>query len=115
MEEEQLNESLKGAEYEHSIFGSICRIFGFVGIAVSIIMGYQAFKEFNNHQNRELLLKRLAPVGSVAAISAALGSIGTTAKQSKVQSYYLKNLLKNSTVKSEVLKKTIKDQIKEEK
>ena len=99
MEEEQLNESLKGAEYEHSIFGSICRIFGFFGIAVSIIMGYQAFKEFNNYQNRGLLLKRLAPVGSVAAISAALGSTGTTAKQSKVQSYYLKNLLKNSTVK----------------
>ena len=95
MEEEQLNESLKGAEYEHSIFGSICRIFGFFGIAVSIIMGYQAFKEFNNYQNRGLLLKRLAPVGSVAAISAALGSTGTTAKQSKVQSYYLKNLLKN--------------------
>ena len=105
MEEEQLNQSLKGAEYEHSIFGSICRIFGFVGIAVSIFMGYQAFKEFNNHQNRELFLKRLAPVGSIAAISATLGSIGTIAKQSKVQSYYLKNLLKNSTVKSEVLKK----------
>ena len=85
MEEEQLNQSLKGAEYEHSIFGSICRIFGFVGIAVSIIMGYQAFKKFNNHQNRNILLKRLTSVGSFVAISAALGSIGTTAKQSRIK------------------------------
>ena len=99
MDQEQLNQSTKAAQYEHSFFGSICRIFGFIGVAVSIFLLYEAFKAFNNHQNGYLLLISLAPAGSVAATSAALGALGTTAKQSKVQSYYLKTLLENSTSK----------------
>ena len=115
MTEEQLNQSLRAARHEHSFFGSICRIFGLIGVAVSIFLLYEALKTFDNHRNRNLLLISLVPAGSVAASSAALGALGTTAKQSKVQSYYLKTLLENSTVKSQVFKETIEDQILEEK
>ena len=115
MDQEQLNQSFKAAESEHSFFGSICRIFGLIGVAVSIFLLYEALKAFNKHQSGYLLLISLAPAGSVAATSAALGALGTTAKQSKLQSYYLKTFLENSTVKSEVFKETIEDQILEEK
>ena len=99
MDQEQLNQSIKAAEYEHSFFGSICRIFGAIGLAVSVFLTYEALKAYPNHENGNLLLISLTPAGSVAATSAALGTLGTTAKQSKVQSYYLKTLLENSSVK----------------
>ena len=115
MDQEQLNLSIKNAEYQHSFFGSICRIFGVIGVAVSIFLTYEALKAFYNHENNNLLLISLTPAGSVAATSAALGALGTTAKQSKVQSYYLKTLLENSSLRTEVYKETIDDQILEEK
>ena len=115
MDQEQLNLSIKNAEYQHSCFGSICRIFGVIGVAVSIFLTYEALKAFYNHENNNLLLISLTPAGSVAATSAALGALGTTANQSKVQSYYLKTLLENSSLRSEVCKETIDDQILEEK
>ena len=98
MDQEQLNQSFKAAESEHSFFGSICRIFGLIGVAVSIFLLYEALKSFNKHQSGYLLLISLAPAGSVAATSAALGALGTTAKQSKIQSNYLKILLENSSI-----------------
>ena len=98
MSKENFNESLKGAENGYSFFGSICRIFGVFGVAVSIFLGYEALKAFSNHEDGNLLLISLAPAGSVAVTSAALGALGTTAKQSKIQSNYLKILLENSSV-----------------
>ena len=98
MDLEQLNQSIKAAEYEHSFFGSVCRIFGVIGVAVSIFLGYEALKAFSNHKDSNLLLFSLTPAGSVAATSAALGALGTTAKQSKIQSNYLKIHLENLSV-----------------
>ena len=98
MSKETFNESLKDAENVYSFFGSICRIFGVIGVAVSIFLGYEALKAFSNHKDSNLLLFSLTPAGSVAATSAALGALGTTAKQSKIQSNYLKIHLENLSV-----------------
>mgnify|MGYP004186568535 CR=1 FL=1 len=77
---------------------------GVVGVLVSIFLGLEAFKKSNNHQNWNLSLIRLAPARSVLKSIVALGLL---AKQSKLQSYYLKTLLEKLTVKSEVFKETI--------
>ena len=98
MFKKNFNESIKDAENRYSFFGSICRIFGLIGVAVSIFLGYEALKAFSNHEDGNLLLISLTPAGSVAATSAALGALGTTAKQSKIQSNYLKILLENSRI-----------------
>ena len=98
MDQEQLNQSIKDAEDGYSFFGSICRTFGVIGVAVSIFLGFEALKAFSNHKEGNLLLISLTPAGSIAATSAALGALGTTAKQSKIQSNYLKILLENSSV-----------------
>ena len=98
MDQEELNQCIKDAENGYSFFGSVCRIFGVIGVTVSIFLGFEALKAFSNHKEGNLLLISLTPAASVAVTSAALGALGTTAKQSKIQSNYLKILLENSSI-----------------
>ena len=77
--EELLNET----NAKDSFFGTICQIFGVVGLLISIFLGLKAVQNTNYNRNWNLLLITLTPAGSVAVTSAAVGSLGTTASQSK--------------------------------
>jgi len=100
-------QSIKNPQYEISLSGRYCRIFGFIGILFSILIGYGALESLYKNGNRDLFLIRLYPAGAVAATSFALAALGTTAKQSKIQSYYLKVLVENSIINSEKFEETI--------